>query len=245
MRWGGHFGGNEQQYYIGAFLSCQYPDSRQEIRRSSTACVGPSPPLDWSAVPLRIGLFGGTFDPPHVGHLVTAVNVRHALSLDAVVLMVANSPWQKWGTRPITSAEDRLAMVEAAVADVDGSGRRRRRDPPWRAELHRRHAGHAGRALSGRRTVHDRRRRCRCRLDDVGAARGSGRRGRSWSWSTGRARRWCFLRGSSGCESRCPDWKCRAPTCAPRVRDGRPLDYLVTEPVLDIIAARQLYRYAA
>ena len=53
-------------------------------------------------MPLRIGLFGGTFDPPHVGHLVTAVNVRHALALDAVVLMVANSPWQKQGTRPIT-----------------------------------------------------------------------------------------------------------------------------------------------
>ncbi|MGZ4679205.1 MAG: nicotinate-nicotinamide nucleotide adenylyltransferase, partial [Ilumatobacteraceae bacterium] len=69
-------------------------------------------------MPLRIGLFGGTFDPPHVGHLVTAVNVRHALALDAVVLMVANAPWQKWGTRPITSANDRLAMVEAAVADV-------------------------------------------------------------------------------------------------------------------------------
>ena len=76
-------------------------------------------------VPARIGLFGGTFDPPHVGHLVTAVNVRHALSLDLVVLMVANDPWQKSGSRIVTPALDRLAMVEAAVADVPGlqSGR--------------------------------------------------------------------------------------------------------------------------
>ena len=71
-------------------------------------------------VPERIGLFGGTFDPPHVGHLVTAVNVRHALDLDRVVLMVANVPWQKEGSRPITPAEDRFAMVEAAVAGVAG-----------------------------------------------------------------------------------------------------------------------------
>ena len=66
----------------------------------------------------RIGVFGGTFDPPHVGHLVTAVNVRHALDLDVVLLMVANVPWQKEGSRSITPAVDRLAMVEAAVADV-------------------------------------------------------------------------------------------------------------------------------
>jgi nicotinate-nucleotide adenylyltransferase len=70
--------------------------------------------------PRRVGLFGGTFDPPHVGHLVTAVNVRHALELDVVVLMVANVPWQKEGSRSITPALDRLAMVEAAVADVPG-----------------------------------------------------------------------------------------------------------------------------
>lgn len=69
---------------------------------------------------MRIGLFGGTFDPPHVGHLVTAVNVRHALGLDEVILMVASVPWQKIGTRAITPAEDRLAMVEAAVGDVVG-----------------------------------------------------------------------------------------------------------------------------
>jgi nicotinate-nucleotide adenylyltransferase len=82
--------------------------------------------LEWGVVPepvdrsVRIGLFGGTFDPPHVGHLVTAVNVRHELALDAVILMVANIPWQKQGTRPISPASDRLAMVEAAVADVEG-----------------------------------------------------------------------------------------------------------------------------
>jgi nicotinate-nucleotide adenylyltransferase len=68
--------------------------------------------------PLHIGVFGGTYDPPHVGHLVTAVNVRHALDLDLVILMVANVPWQKVGQRSITPAEDRLAMVGAAVAGV-------------------------------------------------------------------------------------------------------------------------------
>ena len=68
----------------------------------------------------RIGVFGGTFDPPHVGHLVTAVNVRHDLGLDRLLLVVNNVPWQKLGTRPISSAEDRFAMVEAAVAGLDG-----------------------------------------------------------------------------------------------------------------------------
>ena len=69
---------------------------------------------------LRIGLFGGTFDPPHLGHLVTAINVRHALSLDLVVLMVANDPWQKTGARTVSPAADRLAMVQAAVDGVEG-----------------------------------------------------------------------------------------------------------------------------
>lgn len=69
---------------------------------------------------MRVGLFGGTFDPPHLGHLVTAVNVRHVLKLDLVVLMVANDPWQKHGTREVASAVDRLAMVQAAIRGVDG-----------------------------------------------------------------------------------------------------------------------------
>jgi len=47
------------------------------------------------------------------------VNVRHALALDRVLLVVANDPWQKSG-RLLTPAADRMAMVEAAVASVDG-----------------------------------------------------------------------------------------------------------------------------
>ena len=82
--------------------------------------AAPGSDLGSAAVPLRIGLFGGTFDPPHVGHLVTAVNVRHALHLDLVVLMVANAPWQKVDDRRITAAEHRYAMVAAAVSEVPG-----------------------------------------------------------------------------------------------------------------------------
>lgn len=68
----------------------------------------------------RIGLLGGTFDPPHVGHLVVADQVRTRLDLDEVRLVVSNRSWQKVGTRRITSAERRLALVEAAVGDAPG-----------------------------------------------------------------------------------------------------------------------------
>ncbi|MFM7535504.1 MAG: nicotinate-nucleotide adenylyltransferase [Acidimicrobiales bacterium] len=68
----------------------------------------------------RVGVFGGTFDPPHIGHLVTALNVRHALALDEVLLVVANRPWQKEGTRALSAAEDRFALVAAAVAGIEG-----------------------------------------------------------------------------------------------------------------------------
>ena len=51
---------------------------------------------------------------------MTAVNVRHALRLDDVILMVAHVPWQKAGSRQISDAEGRFAMVRAAVGDVEG-----------------------------------------------------------------------------------------------------------------------------
>jgi len=68
----------------------------------------------------RIGIFGGTFDPVHVGHLVAALEARQALQLDRVLLVVAGDPWQKTDLRPVTPAEDRFAVVAATVEGIDG-----------------------------------------------------------------------------------------------------------------------------
>ncbi|MBS1849057.1 MAG: nicotinate (nicotinamide) nucleotide adenylyltransferase [Actinobacteria bacterium] len=70
--------------------------------------------------PERIGIFGGTFDPPHIEHLLAAAEARSQLGLDRVLLVVANRPWQKIGTRVVTEAAIRLEMVEAAVESVRG-----------------------------------------------------------------------------------------------------------------------------
>ena len=67
----------------------------------------------------RLGVFGGTFDPVHVGHVVVATETRAQLGLDRVLLVVAGDPWQKRG-RVVASADDRLALVEAAVDGIDG-----------------------------------------------------------------------------------------------------------------------------
>lgn len=67
----------------------------------------------------RIGVLGGTFDPIHIGHLVTGANVRHELALDRVLFVIAHDPWQK-ADRDVTPSDLRLAMVEAAVAGHPG-----------------------------------------------------------------------------------------------------------------------------
>lgn len=73
----------------------------------------------------RWGLFGGTFDPPHLGHLSAARAVRGALGLDKVVLMVAGEPWQKMGhdsgsRDDLSPGEVRLEMVRALVEGEPG-----------------------------------------------------------------------------------------------------------------------------
>ena len=72
---------------------------------------------------LRLGLFGGTFDPPHAGHLAAARTVLQALNLDRVDLVPANEPWQKADrSDTVTPAEVRLEMVRALVKGVEGLG---------------------------------------------------------------------------------------------------------------------------
>ena len=65
-------------------------------------------------------MLGGTFDPPHLGHLAAGLEVRHSLRLSKVLFVVANDPWQKSGLRPVTPACLRLEMVRAAVGNLDG-----------------------------------------------------------------------------------------------------------------------------
>lgn len=57
---------------------------------------------------------GGTFDPVHLGHLVTAEQVRADLALDEVVFIPAGQPWQK--PRDVTPAEHRYLMTVLATA---------------------------------------------------------------------------------------------------------------------------------
>ena len=64
----------------------------------------------------KIGILGGTFDPPHVGHLRLATHFAKLLRLDALLLIPSGEPWQKGAG--ITSAETRLQLTEAAGIDL-------------------------------------------------------------------------------------------------------------------------------
>jgi nicotinate-nucleotide adenylyltransferase len=190
--------------------------------------------------PTRIGLFGGTFDPPHVGHLVTAVNVKHSLALDLVILMVANVPWQKQGEREITPALDRLAMVDAAVADVPGLEAGRVEidagGPSYTADtLASLGDGYPGAALF---TIVG---------DDAAAGL------RTWErYEEVLAQSTLVVVDRPGepvsladdvdwIHVEVPRLEVSSTDLRARFTDGRPLDYLITDPVLAVIEQRHLY----
>jgi nicotinate-nucleotide adenylyltransferase len=64
----------------------------------------------------KIGILGGTFDPPHVGHLRLATHFAKLLHLDELLLIPSGEPWQKGSG--ITPAEMRLKLTEAAGIDL-------------------------------------------------------------------------------------------------------------------------------
>jgi len=190
--------------------------------------------------PTRVGLFGGTFDPPHVGHLVTAINVHYALDLDLVLLMVANVPWQKDGTREITPAEDRLAMVAAAVESVPGL-------VPGRHELD----------LGGNSYTADTLRVLGAEYPgaELFTIVGDDAAAKLHTWERSaevreRSRLVVVDRPGAPVELdetvewihvEVPRLEVSSTDLRSRFCDGRPLDYLVTDPVLDMIEERSLY----
>ena len=68
---------------------------------------------------MRIGVFGGTFDPIHLGHLAVAEGALQYLSLDGVIFIPAGRPWMKEGVY-LAEGEHRLAMVQLAVEGFPG-----------------------------------------------------------------------------------------------------------------------------
>lgn len=64
----------------------------------------------------RIGIFGGTFDPPHLGHLILAQEARFQLNLERLLWVLTAVPPHKLD-EPISSLDDRLAMVRLAIRD--------------------------------------------------------------------------------------------------------------------------------
>src|SRR5512135_1764894 len=64
----------------------------------------------------RVGVFGGTFDPPHLGHLILASEARAQLHLDRLLWVLTSVPPHKLG-QPITPLDDRLVMLRRALKD--------------------------------------------------------------------------------------------------------------------------------
>lgn len=175
---------------------------------------------------------------------MTAVNVRHELSLDEMILMVANQPWQKDGTRQITPAIDRLAMVAAAVADVDGLC-------AGRSEIDRGGDSYTADTLAALAAERPDVELFTVVGDDAAASLESWERfdeviARSHLVVVDRPGNQVELTNDvDWMRVEVPRLEVSSTDLRARFVDGRPLDYLITEPVFDVIVERGLYGRAA
>ena len=90
-------------------IEADTPPPQSKIQNPEPKAISISP-ID------RLGVIGGTFDPPHYGHLVLAETARVQLRLGRVLFVLAGRPPHK-PDRPITPDYHRVAMVEVAIAD--------------------------------------------------------------------------------------------------------------------------------
>ena len=188
----------------------------------------------------RVGLFGGTFDPPHLGHLVLAEWARVRLRLDRVVFMPAGTPPHKRGRR-LTDAAHRLAMTRLAVrgnpAFVVSDFEARRAGPSFTVDtlrhLHGREPGARFYLLMGRDSLEDfptwHRPAEIARLATLVVAARPGPGG-----AAGRARRRVVLLDN-------PPMAISSSALQARARAGRSLRYLVPDAVAAYIAWHGLY----
>jgi nicotinate-nucleotide adenylyltransferase len=193
--------------------------------------------------PERIGVFGGTFDPPHLGHLALAEWAREALPLDRVLFVPAGAPPHKRGAR--TPVAHRLAMTRLAIRDSAAFAvstlETRRRGPSYTVDtLRALAAAHPGAhltllvgadmfaTLGSWREIGAIARLARIAV----AARPGVRRVRAGAWARGgRGVRWLANPGLEVASS----------AVRARARAGRSVRFLVPDAVARYIARHRLY----
>ena len=196
-----------------------------------------------AARPERLGLFGGTFDPPHLAHLVLADRACEQLALDRVVFIPAGRPPHKHGRR-VTAAKHRLRMIRLATRDDPRfevtTLELERRTTSWTIDtlrvLARRPATRfliiGGDSLDEFRTWREPAAILELATLAVAARPGSGR---------GVARRWAERHGRLVWLGD-PALDLSSSQLRTRVRQGRSIRYLVPDVVARYIARHRLYR---
>jgi nicotinate-nucleotide adenylyltransferase len=189
----------------------------------------------------RVGIFGGTFDPIHIAHLAVGVAALDQLKLDRVLFVVSNVPWQKATKRKVSSATDRVAMVEAAVKghpglavstiEIDRGGDSYTADTL--VEL-----AEPGREIFliiGSDLVDDL--TSWKRWEEI-----PGKCTLAVAYRPGEDNRGELAPGWRSVEVRLPALELSSTELRAMVREQRPVDFLVPDPVLQVIMERNLYR---
>lgn len=197
------------------------------------------------SLPWRVGVYGGTFDPPHIGHLAGASEAAVACRLDQVVFVVAGRPWQK-AERPVSAPEHRYAMTLLATAErpdfVVSRAEIERPGPSFTADTLDAMAG-GGRELvfiGGADALADL--DTWERADRVRELAGFALLRRRGS-STEAARR--AVAGAVVTEVDMPLLEVSSTDVRRRVAEGRPIGFLVPRAVEDYIRSHGLYRRAS